>query len=80
MEFPRQECWSRLSFPSPENLPDPEIEPRSPRHLKRGSDPHHMEKNQETFLRNISRKCMKPGRQAGNSLSQCLREEIQMPS
>ena len=30
MEFSRQEYWSRLSFPSPGNLPDPGIEPRSP--------------------------------------------------
>ena len=30
MGFSRQEYWSRLSFPSPGNLPDPWIEPRSP--------------------------------------------------
>ena len=30
MGFPRQEYWSGLSFPSPGNLPDPEIEPGSP--------------------------------------------------
>ena len=29
MEFSRQEHWSRLSFPSPEDLPDPGIEPGS---------------------------------------------------
>ena len=29
-EFSRQEYWSRLPFPSPEDLPDPGIEPRSP--------------------------------------------------
>ena len=28
--FPRQEYWSRLPFPSPGDLPDPGIEPRSP--------------------------------------------------
>ena len=28
--FSRQEYWSGLPFPSPEDLPDPEIEPRSP--------------------------------------------------
>ena len=28
--FPRQEYWSGLSFPSPEDLPDPGIEPESP--------------------------------------------------
>ena len=30
MEFSRQEHWSRLPFPSPEDLPDPGIEPGSP--------------------------------------------------
>ena len=28
--FSRQEYWSRLPFPSPADLPDPGIEPRSP--------------------------------------------------
>ena len=27
--FPRQEYWSGLPFPSPEDLPNPGIEPRS---------------------------------------------------
>ena len=30
MEFSRQEFWSRLSFPSPGEFPDPGIEPSSP--------------------------------------------------
>ena len=30
MESSRQEYWSGLSFPSPEDLPDPGIEPGSP--------------------------------------------------
>ena len=30
MAFSRQECWSGLTFPSPEHLPDPGIEPGSP--------------------------------------------------
>ena len=30
MGFSRQEYWSELPFPSPGNLPDPGIEPRSP--------------------------------------------------
>ena len=30
MEFPRQEYWSGLPFPSPGDLPDPGIEPGSP--------------------------------------------------
>ena len=29
MEFSRQEYWNGLPFPSPEDLPDPGIEPRS---------------------------------------------------
>ena len=28
--FPRQEYWSRLPFPSPGDLPDPEHKPGSP--------------------------------------------------
>ena len=28
--FPWQEYWSGLPFPSPEDLPDPGMEPRSP--------------------------------------------------
>ena len=28
--FPRQEYWSGLPFPSPGDLPDPGIEPKSP--------------------------------------------------
>ena len=28
--FPRQDYWSRLSFPPPGDLPDPGIEPMSP--------------------------------------------------
>ena len=30
MEFSRQEYWSELPFPSPEDLPELGIEPRSP--------------------------------------------------
>jgi len=30
MRFPRQEHWSGLPFPSPGDLPNPEIEPRFP--------------------------------------------------
>ena len=30
MGFPRQEYWSALPFPSPGDLPDPEIAPASP--------------------------------------------------
>ena len=30
MGFSRQECWSGLPFPSPGDLPNPGVEPRSP--------------------------------------------------
>ena len=30
MDFSRQEYWSGLPFPSPGDLPDPEIKPGSP--------------------------------------------------
>ena len=30
MDFSRQEYWSGLLFPSPEDLPDPGIDPESP--------------------------------------------------
>ena len=30
VKFLRQEYWSRLPFPSPEDLPKPGIEPKSP--------------------------------------------------
>ena len=30
MEFSRQEYWGGLPFPSPGDLPDPELKPRSP--------------------------------------------------
>ena len=30
MELPRQEYWNGLPFPSPGDLPNPEIEPMSP--------------------------------------------------
>ena len=29
MDFSRQECWNRLPFPTPEDLPNPGIEPKS---------------------------------------------------
>ena len=30
MGFSRRECWSGLPFPSPGDIPNPGIEPRSP--------------------------------------------------
>ena len=38
MEFSRQEYWSGLPFPSPGDLPNPGIEPRSPS-LQAGTSP-----------------------------------------
>ena len=37
MGFPRQEYWSGLPFPSPEDLPDPWIKPASPASAYNGS-------------------------------------------
>ena len=37
MGFPRQENWSGLLFPSPGDLPDPEIKPMSPELAERFS-------------------------------------------
>ena len=39
MGFPRQEYWSGLPFPSPGDLPDPGIEPRSPVTEPQGASP-----------------------------------------
>ena len=33
MQFSRQEYWSELPFPSPGDLPDPGIEPSSPKNV-----------------------------------------------
>ena len=38
MGFSKREYWSGLTFPSPGDLPDPGIEPRSPA-LQIGSEP-----------------------------------------
>ena len=52
MEFSRQEHWSGLPFPSPGDLPDPGIEPRSPAlqkilyQLSYEGSPHHLSGHQ----------------------------------
>ena len=50
MEFPRQEYWSALPFPSPGDLPDPGIEPRSPALQADYHLSHHIESNKVTRL------------------------------
>ena len=58
VEFSRQEYWSELPFPSPGDLPDPEIEPRSPE-LQADSLPSgvqmvkHLSTMQETWVRSL---------------------------
>ena len=39
--FPRQEYWSGLPFPSPRDLPDPEIKPTPPA-WQTDSSPYHL--------------------------------------
>ena len=50
MGFPRQEYWSRLPFPSPGDLPNPEIKHMSPA-LKVDSLPlSYLEAQQKSFI------------------------------
>ena len=50
MGFSRQEYWSRLPFPSPGDLPDPGIEPRSPA-LKADSLPSEPPERRECYFK-----------------------------
>ena len=52
MGLSRQEIWSRLPFPSPENHPDAEIEPGSPE-LQADSLPFELQESPNSFLLNI---------------------------
>ena len=52
MGFSRQEIWSRLPFPSPENHLDSEIEPGSPA-LQADSLPFELQESPNSFLLNI---------------------------
>ena len=40
VKFPRREYWSRLPFPSPRDLPKPEIKPMCPGYCKQCCDDH----------------------------------------
>ena len=49
MGFARQEYWSELPFPSPGDLPDPGIKPRSPA-LQSNSLPSELRKSLVKFI------------------------------
>ena len=49
MRFSRQEYWSGLPFPSPGDLPNPGIEPRSPA-LQGDSFPSELQENPNIYL------------------------------
>ena len=54
MEFSRQEYWSGLPFPSPEDLPDPGIETTSPS-LEADSSLSELPGVQSVYYRNVSK-------------------------
>ena len=57
MEFSRQEYWSGLPFPSPGDLPNPGIEPRSPAlqaDTLSSEPPGKLAGKEDTFLPNTS--------------------------
>ena len=54
MEFSRQEYWSGLPFPSPEDLPDPGIEPTSPA-LETDSSLSELPGVQSVYYSNVSK-------------------------
>ena len=53
MEFSRQEYWSGLPFPSPRDLPNPGIEPRSPA-LQADSLPSEATREEAPFFFSLS--------------------------
>ena len=54
LEFSRQEYWSGLPFPSPEDLPDPGIKPTSPA-LETDSSLSELPGVQSVYYRNVSK-------------------------
>ena len=54
MEFSRQEYWSGLPFPSPEDLPDPGMETTSPS-LEADSSLSELPGVQSVYYRNVSK-------------------------
>ena len=80
MGFSRQEYWSGLPFPSPGDLPDPGIEPRSPALQAEAltSEPPGSPKNMERFtnlrvilsvLRRMQKEVTAPGVGEGTSFN-----------
>ena len=63
MEFSRQEYWSELPFPMPEELPNPGTEPVSLAHLL------HWQAGQDSLLTVPPRKPCGTGRQGGGGRS-----------
>ena len=70
MEFSRQEYWSGLPFPSPEGLPKPGIEPRSPT-LQADSDMAIMLKLSDQEFKTTSLNMLRAAA-AAKSLQLCL--------
>ena len=75
MEFSRQEYWRGLSFPSPGDLRNPGIKPRSPA-LQADSlpaesqeKPHQTQRGVQIFLAHLSCSCVTLGKLLGVSLS-----------
>ena len=53
MGFSRQEHWSGLPFPSPEDLPDPVIEPRS--HALQADSFYHLSHQRSVVIKEMCR-------------------------
>ena len=76
MGFSRQEYWSGLSFPSPRDLPDTGIEPRSPA-LQSGSLPSEPLGKPNSFLRIVKIGCSYIERvEARNTEDNCVPAQL----
>ena len=60
MGYSRQEYWSELPFPSPQDLPDPETEPGSPA-LQADSLPSELQEKSHSFLLGTAQSPKLPG-------------------
>ena len=77
MGFSRQEYWSRLPFPSPKDLPDPGIEPRSP---ALPSEPPGKSQYEVKQLLNVRILAFNKGRFITVVMKQCPRDKMQLLS